>query len=127
MLKRAAGLRRTGGPKRQKPIATVNRKRRKSEFARCFGSKERVAFVRSLPCVACQWSNAVQMTRSQNAHTVIPGKGIKGDYDTIAPLCNAHHRLYDAYAGVFAVPDVRDAIKREAGRVEDEWRLVSGE
>lgn len=70
---------------RKSPVKKVNRKRRASEFARCYHSKERVAFVKSLPCAACGFVGF-----SQNAHVVddgTKGGGRKSGYGCIAPLC----------------------------------------
>lgn len=35
------------------PIKKRNAKRRASEFARCYHSRARVAFVKSMPCLYC--------------------------------------------------------------------------
>ncbi len=78
-LARKSSLKRGG---RVKPI---NAKRRKSEFARTYGSKARVAWVKSLPCLVCG------MGPSENAHVVNGGTGRKGDCYAIVPLCSDHH------------------------------------
>lgn len=70
-------------------VKRVNRQRRASEFARCYGSKARVAWVKSLPCIVA----VCGVTPSENAHTVTGGMGRKADADTIAPLCHSHHRF----------------------------------
>ena len=64
----------------------VNQKRKASAFARAYHSKERVAFVKALPCVVCH------QTPSDNAHIENGGMGRKADYTTIVPLCRTHHR-----------------------------------
>lgn len=76
--------------RRRKPLAKRNAKRRTSEFARCYGSRARVAWVKAQPCVVgslgCDGP-------SQNAHTANGGMGRKADADTIVPMCDGHHRL----------------------------------
>lgn len=74
-----------------RPIfSTIKKKKRKpSEFARIYGSKARVEFVKSLPCAACG-----VVGYSENAH-VAPtsesgGAGRKADAKWIAPLCGPH-------------------------------------
>lgn len=73
-------------PKRGK-AAIVRRRRTKREFARIYGSKARVKWVQSLPCLLCE------NTPSQNAHIETGGTGRKADYDKIVPLCYWAHRL----------------------------------
>lgn len=83
--------------KRKKPIKRtavkkINPERRKREFARAYGSKERVEFVKALPCsfVGCNGRP------SDNAHCITAGMGRKANADTIIPLCREHHRQFDA-------------------------------
>ena len=58
-------------------------KKHATEWARKYGSKARVAFVKSLPCAACGI-----VGYSENAHVMgNGGMSRKGDADTIAPLC----------------------------------------
>ena len=73
------------------PVKKVNRKRRAESFKRCYGSKARVAWVKTWPCFLCG-------TRpSENAHTQNGGMGRKADYTTIVPLCHTHHARLDAH------------------------------
>lgn len=54
-----------------------------ADFARKYGSRERVAFVNTLPCAACG-----VVGYSENAHVRKPeGLGRKSGYLDIAPLC----------------------------------------
>jgi len=65
----------------------VNAKRRAKEFARTYGGKARVAWVKQLGCCICKVKPA------DNAH--LPsrsGMGRKGDADRIVPLCRLHHQ-----------------------------------
>lgn len=68
--------------KRGGRIKPVNRKRRQSEFARCYHSRERVAFVKALPCLVCRRGPC------DNAHIETGGMGRKADYTKIVPLCS---------------------------------------
>ena len=81
-------------PRRRKPIARspIKRKPRKpSEYARCYGSRERVAWIKSLPCMECGGKP------SDPAHTATGGMGRKADASTIAPLCRRCHTLQHAH------------------------------
>jgi hypothetical protein len=73
-----------------------NKARQAREFARCYGSAARVAFVRSLPCAACGRGPSV------NAHLHddgTKGAGRKSGFATIGPLCHGCHDLFDGRAG----------------------------
>lgn len=80
-----------------------NKERRRSEFARCYGSKARVAWVKRQPCVWCGVGG-----ENENAHTVNGGKSRKGDYTTIVPLCRTHHCAFDEHRDPFDSQFVRD-------------------
>ncbi len=67
--------------KPRKPVKTVNRKRKATEFIRCYHSEARVEFVRNLPCVVC---GAIFC---ENSHITNGGAGRKGAYRKIVPLC----------------------------------------
>lgn len=75
-MKRSGYLARGKCPKARNPS------RQKREFARAYGSPERVAWVQGLPCTVCR------ATPCDNAHTASGGAGRKGDHRTIAPLCS---------------------------------------
>lgn len=71
--------------KRSESPRKRNPKRKASEFRRCYGSRERVLFVKGLPCSACGGAGY-----SENAHVPPKGEagtGYKADYRFIAPLC----------------------------------------
>ena len=81
--------------KPRKPIARttrpkrVNKVRKAREWARAYGSEERVAWIRDQPCVAghsgpCENSHL----RSRS------GAGRKGDAATVVPMCKPCHNLY---------------------------------
>jgi hypothetical protein len=119
-LRRGAPMKRTG---RIKP-----RKRSASEFARVYGSRARVAWIKGLPCIACVAASPLfgmpGASLSHNAHTVSGGQGRKADAATIVPLCASHHRRYDEYKAPFDYEPARDAMKRAAARIDAEWDRI---
>ena len=120
-MKRKTPLPRSTKRLTRSPVKRVNAARKAREFARTYGSKERVAFVKSLPCAICS-----VIGYSENAH--VHGKsglGRKGDYITILPLCRPNnvspsgcHRLYDT--GQF-MGDT-DYWMAKADRTEEAWQ-----
>ncbi len=89
-------LRRSSPLRAKKPMKRVpikKRKRRASEFARIYGSKARVEWVKSQPC----WiTTPICSGEIHNHHTKNGGRGRKADAKTIVPLCEFHHRkLHD--------------------------------
>lgn len=93
-------------------VKRVNPQRKAREFARCYGSKERVEWVKTLPCAACGI-----VGYSQNAHVGRAGRGAgrRGDASQIAPLCSYRvtfvidkpvtrgcHQLHDEQPAIFA-------------------------
>jgi hypothetical protein len=109
---------------RGKPPRKVNPKRRKSEFARCYHSRQRVRWVKSLPCLVCASISPLLIHctgPSDNAHTVTDGMGRKAGYDTIVPLCRSHHRRYDEHRAPFDRPEAREWLHAVAARVEEAW------
>jgi hypothetical protein len=79
-------------PRPTKPLGRTTRvkaknpKRKAAEFARCYGSRARVAFVKALPCCICGGGPC------DNAHLGNGGMGRKSDYPNIVPLCRTHHQ-----------------------------------
>jgi hypothetical protein len=115
-MKRGAPLKRGG---RIKP-----KKRTASEFNRIYGSRARVAWVKSLPCLACLAIHpafAVTAGTSHNAHTETGGIGYKAGYETIVPLCSSHHRRYDEHMAPFDAEEARQAMKDAAQTVAATW------
>jgi hypothetical protein len=114
-LKRRSPLSpRTSGDR--KPLKRVNRKRRASEFARCYGSKERVEWVKRQPCIDCG------ATPSDNAHVEGEGVGRKAHHTRIVPLCRTHHRAYDEHREPFDRPEMREEVGDLAAWVESRWQ-----
>ena len=113
-------MKRSASPRRTR-VKRTNPKRKAAEFARCYGSKVRVAFVQSLPCAACG-----VVGYSENAHVGREGRGgsRRANADQIAPLCGRRpynlgtaaialyrgcHQQFDTHASGFAAhfdPDV---------------------
>lgn len=94
-----------------KPIAKRNAARRKKEWARTYGSSERVEWVKRQPCAWCVFRGLVRVSGpSENAHVRTEGLGRKAGAAAIAPLCRAHHRAYDGYRAPFDRRSERFAV-----------------
>lgn len=118
-------VRRGGRISRKTKPKARNVKRRQSEFARCYGSRQRVEWVKSLPCMGCVTYWPISPSPgwlSENAHTVTGGAGRKADADTIIPLCTNHHRRYDRHLAPFDHPEVREQMRYLAKHVDDAWQ-----
>ena len=68
-----------------KPVKAHNAEREAAEFARCFGSEERVKWFQRMGCCICG------ATPSDNAHTRGDGGSRRADACWIVPLCRRHH------------------------------------
>lgn len=130
-LKRRPSLPRSSRPMKKTRLNPVNRKRRQSEFARCYHSKERVGFVKALGCVYCRMTHGWPLWSDEihNAHTENGGRGRKGHYATIIPLCATHHRNYDEHQPPLVSDFIRGKLKEAAAEVERLWqsRLLQSE
>lgn len=118
-------IRRSPLPRSTKPIRRRNPKRQRSEFARCYHSRERVRFVKSLGCVVCTmlspFFGLATAGKCHNAHTETGGMGRKADYTTIVPLCPVHHKRYDEHLDPCDSEKARQLIKAAAAQVEKLW------
>lgn len=115
---------RGGSITRHTPMKKRNAKRRASQFARCYHSRERVRFVKSLGCCIRHVAPCRPKDPIDNAHTEKDGKGIKGPYQSIAPLCRSHHRRYDEYT----LPgEWRVLVEQAAVEVETLWQHHHGD
>lgn len=112
-LKRKTELKRTGpitraGSQELRRNGTTKPKRRRSrqrlreEYARKYGSEERVRKIKAMPCAV----PSCNRTPCDNAHTANEGMGRKGSWRTIVPLCSAqpdgfpgHHYIRDSILG----------------------------
>lgn len=109
-------MKRTPMPPRSRPMARAAMKRKSrsvSEFARIYGSRARVAWIKAQPCVACG-----RVGQSENAHTESGGMGRKADAEFIVPLCILDHRRIHAW-GVLTF-EARYAIHLR-GRTLKQW------
>jgi hypothetical protein len=90
--------------KRSKPLRP--KKRTNAEFARIYGSEERVLWVKSLPCLVCG------KLPSDNHHIVNEGMGRKASYRLIVPLCSGPtgcHRRWDTIGSLALLQAARKA------------------
>jgi hypothetical protein len=118
-------------PKKPNPRLR-KRPRSKGEFARIYGSKKRVLFVKSLPCATCG-----VMGHSENAH-VAPasekGVGYKAGFEWIVPLCGTYpdaehggvwlgcHHMYDRYPWAFRLQYPDFDPEKAAAETEQKWQ-----
>lgn len=65
--------------------------RKASEFARIYGSKERVTWVKQQPCVVAKNGYVACYGIIHNHHVKNGGQGRKADARFIVPLCERHH------------------------------------
>ena len=72
---------------RKSRVNPINRERRDREWARAYGSVERVEAVRAMRCCVPGCNGL-----SENAHITTGGMGRKADADKVANLCRGHHR-----------------------------------
>lgn len=112
-MKRSKPMRRTPlGPSSQ-----TRRGRRPSAFARIYGSKARVTFVKGLDCAWCGRGPC------DNAHVGgAKGIGYKAGFEHIAPLCRECHQAYDEHRAPFNRALVREFVKARAPEVERLWQ-----
>jgi hypothetical protein len=116
-VKRSSPLRRS--PMTRKSAVRIKPKKRKpSEFARIYGSKERVLFVKALPCLV---SNLACRGDVDNHHVENGGLSRKGDYQTIVPLCDVHHDVLHRLGAVSFAGQYGIDLKAAAAETEAKW------
>jgi len=119
-------------PTPRKPVRWLQRstrpikakKRKPSEFARIYGSRKRVRWMKSQPCVFCAGLSPFFSRTdgsSHNAHTEHDGMGRKGSYLGIIPLCPTHHKRYDERLAPPHLPTIRKALANCAPKIERRW------
>lgn len=102
------------------PIPRVNVARHEKEWARTFHSLERCAFTKSRGCAVCG------ARPSENAHSENDGKGRRGDFDTILPLCRKHHSELDAGEGREAFEAKYElSLAEEAAKLQAAWLVYA--
>lgn len=121
---RSTPLKRTGPLKRSR----IKRRRRSpDDFARIYGPKERVAWIKAQACVWCVHRGIVLLpVESQNAHVKTGGMGYKADYQMIVPLCAPHHEAYDNHRAPFDKRAPRLAMEIHAKVIEQRWQNYRG-
>lgn len=96
-------------PRPSKPIGRTKPVKKKarpaSETKRIYGSKQRVAWVKSRPCLV---ANGACEGLIENAHTTTGGMGRKADACHVVPLCAGHHRTLhsigaETFQGIYGV------------------------
>jgi hypothetical protein len=116
-LRRSSRLSPGGRPKAKK--------RKPSEFARIYGSKARVEWIKGLPCAVNTYGNAACGDQSENAHTASGGTGRKAGHETIAPLCHYHHRLLHS-EGVRSFSEFYDLdLPAIAAATQTRWERIA--
>lgn len=97
------------------------KKRKPSEFARTYGSRERVEWVKSRPCIV---KGGQCYGPIENAHVVSDGSngmGRKAGSRCIAPLCAKHHRiLHNTGANDFEI-QYGVSLAFAAAQTEQSW------
>lgn len=112
-----------GSPEKRRPPRKCNPKRRKSEFARAYGSEERVAWVRGQTCIV--QASECRGQPIENAHTTTGGMGRKADAKSIVPLCRLHHRELHQGGGRTFAAKYRLSLTAAAARIEREWQWIT--
>lgn len=111
-LDRLCPIRRSG-----KPMKKKNAKRRQSEFARTYGGRERVEWIKSQPC-------AVSGVRGdiENVHTRGGGAGRKADAAFVIPLSRELHRQLHRLGKASFEAKWNVDLDAIAARVEADWQ-----
>ena len=111
------GLKRTGR------LSPINRKRKAKNWARAYGSKSFVQWIRRLPCWACNYAGP---SPRQSAHTVSGGMGRKADANTIIALCNVCHAKQHQ-SGWLAIGMSEESRQRAADQTQAMWEARRGD
>lgn len=107
-------LRSTTPPKRK------NAKRAKSEFARAYGSAERVEWVKAQECVV---RGVIGHGGTiENVHTMTGGGSRKADARFIVPMCKEHHRELHTFGKQTFEFKYLVPLDDRAARTELAWR-----
>ncbi len=94
------------------------KKRKPSEFARIYGSKARVEFVKGLPCVACGGTAYC----SENHHIEGDGVARKAHYTLIIPLCPGCHLAWHHFGRRYVESHGGFLSDRAAAETERLWQ-----
>ncbi len=113
-IKRSSRPSRSTTPTRRSPIKS--KKRKPSEFARIYGSKARVAWMKQQPSVASGLRPCV------GHHIKTGGTGRKADYTKIVPLTHDEHLLLH-WIGMDSFEKRHGfSLERMAAQIELRWQ-----
>lgn len=110
--------------RRKTRLKPINRERRTKEWARAYGSEERVFFVAT--CLACAVPICPDFGQNENAHIETGGTSRKADADKVIPLCERHHKAHHAGAETFVARYSID-LELSARETERAWQLYGEE
>jgi hypothetical protein len=117
-------INRSAPPKRRTPPKKVNRKRKAKAFARAYGGRDRLAFVKSLPCIAGN-SRGTCAGEIHCHHIEVGGAGLKAPADKTVPLCSLHHLiLHNEGRQTFELAYGVN-LQDEARATELRWKIAS--
>lgn len=107
---------------RQSSLTPEQRARKKAEWTRAYGSKERVQWIKSRRCFGCR-----SIAGCENAHLVSGGMGRKADAALVIPLCHLchaeQHRVgNEAFAR--SIGETVDSLFAAAAAYEAEWQAI---
>lgn len=96
------------------------------EFARIYGSKERVEWVKDRPCfgrilASMGYDVGPCQGAIENCHTATGGTSYKAGYETITAGCHRHHEMLDRYKRPFDMDRAREYIRRLAAITQAAW------
>lgn len=117
-------MKRSAPPRRKTAVKKSNPARKRREFARAYGSKERVAFVKSLPCVVYALYSPCA-GEIHNHHITTGGRGRKADADQIVPLCTKHHAELHADGASEFQANYAVNFEAAAASTELRWQIAS--
>ncbi len=78
--------------KRRTRLRRVNAQRRASRYILAYGGRERVRWMKGLPCIV----TGCTRRPSDCAHIEAGGLGMKATADKTVPVCRLHHQELDA-------------------------------
>jgi hypothetical protein len=108
--------RRVKVPKESKPRTKLKAKKRKpSEYARVYGSKARVEWVKTQPCMICGYRQDID-----GHHIETEGTSRKGHYTKIVALCRLHHLQWHQLGRGSFNPGIDFA--QHAANLEAKWQ-----
>lgn len=114
----------TPDPKPKKPSESARKKR---EWLRKYGSKERVVFINDLDCATCErpaGDGSAGNPKNQNSHIETGGTGFKSGFQYIIPQCfTCHNAMPEIETFLRNHKLAMDDLRRMARRTELKWRF----